>query len=369
MKVAVAAIFKNEFPYVLEWIAHHRLLGIEHFYIADNVSNDGTSELLESLDTAGIITRIHFPRVDGISPQKSAYNYILNTYKNDCDLMVFIDADEFICCDGDFIDYMNLFNESEFGAMALNWKLFGSNDHYFPDDRLVCERFTKRSSIKENNNRHIKSIVKPKHVKEMNIHNCILESAEYCDSQLNECMFDSSNARTLVTNWTGLHVKHYVVKSRIEQFINKMNKGSAAGSEKRKKGISYFEAHDLNDYSEKLDDALISNLKYQVECIKKVLVSDFNFMSLGKGTVNVDINGGVIRGWAVCEDGRPPKRIKLVVDEKEFIVPVNRSRRDVYDKGLSKDIICGFYYELGVNSSFSNIEAFIFGSVQGLNVK
>ena len=52
-RVAIAAIFRNEHPYVLEWIAHHRALGVAQFYIADNVSDDGTSELLQALDALG----------------------------------------------------------------------------------------------------------------------------------------------------------------------------------------------------------------------------------------------------------------------------------------------------------------------------
>jgi len=46
MKIAIVAIFKNEFSYILEWISYHLEIGEDHFYIADNVSDDGTSQLL-----------------------------------------------------------------------------------------------------------------------------------------------------------------------------------------------------------------------------------------------------------------------------------------------------------------------------------
>ena len=58
--IGVAAIFKNEFEYVIEWLAHHRAIGIKHFFIADNESNDGTSELLTALDNAGLVHRMPF---------------------------------------------------------------------------------------------------------------------------------------------------------------------------------------------------------------------------------------------------------------------------------------------------------------------
>ncbi|WHI50417.1 glycosyltransferase family 2 protein [Microbulbifer sp. MLAF003] len=55
MKFGIAAIFKNEYEYILEWIVYHQLIGVDAFYIADNVSDDGSSQLLEALDSLGVI--------------------------------------------------------------------------------------------------------------------------------------------------------------------------------------------------------------------------------------------------------------------------------------------------------------------------
>ncbi|MFG1358490.1 glycosyltransferase family 2 protein [Xanthobacter pseudotagetidis] len=51
MKIAICAIVRDEAPYVLEWVAHHRALGFDHIFVFDNESRDGTSELLDSLST------------------------------------------------------------------------------------------------------------------------------------------------------------------------------------------------------------------------------------------------------------------------------------------------------------------------------
>ncbi|HBD0355695.1 TPA: glycosyltransferase family 2 protein, partial [Escherichia coli] len=56
----IGAIFKNEGPYILEWIAYHQSIGVDRFYIVDNVSNDTSSELLCDLHSLGIITRIEY---------------------------------------------------------------------------------------------------------------------------------------------------------------------------------------------------------------------------------------------------------------------------------------------------------------------
>ena len=98
MKVALVAIVKDEHEYMLEWLAYHRaIIGIDGVIVADNVSSDGTSQLLEALDMAGYINRVHYPRLSpDAGPQIPAYNDIVNRFGSDYDYFLFIDADEFL---------------------------------------------------------------------------------------------------------------------------------------------------------------------------------------------------------------------------------------------------------------------------------
>ena len=41
---------KNEGPYILEWLAYHRIVGFEDFLIYTNDCEDGTTEILEPND-------------------------------------------------------------------------------------------------------------------------------------------------------------------------------------------------------------------------------------------------------------------------------------------------------------------------------
>jgi Glycosyl transferase family 2 len=52
--IAICLIVKNEAPYLLEWIAYHRVIGVDRFLIYNNDSTDETSSILEHLDRAGI---------------------------------------------------------------------------------------------------------------------------------------------------------------------------------------------------------------------------------------------------------------------------------------------------------------------------
>lgn len=43
--LSIGAIFKDEAPYLAEWIEFHRLVGVEHFFLYDNLSTDEKSML------------------------------------------------------------------------------------------------------------------------------------------------------------------------------------------------------------------------------------------------------------------------------------------------------------------------------------
>ncbi|MDX5298915.1 MAG: glycosyltransferase family 2 protein, partial [Gammaproteobacteria bacterium] len=73
MKLAIAAIVKNELSALPEWIAYHRLAGVSTFLIADNGSTDGTREVLGALQQLGMLTVIDVPDQEGVRPQLGAY--------------------------------------------------------------------------------------------------------------------------------------------------------------------------------------------------------------------------------------------------------------------------------------------------------
>ena len=65
--LAIAAPVRGEAPYLLEWIAYHRVLGVKLFLLGDNAeSDDPTSALLQALHQRKIIfcldwrNRTHF---------------------------------------------------------------------------------------------------------------------------------------------------------------------------------------------------------------------------------------------------------------------------------------------------------------------
>jgi Glycosyl transferase family 2 len=254
-RIAIAAIFRNEHPYVLEWIAHHRALGVERFYIADNISDDGTSELLQALHDLGVIRRIPFTSTPGQAPQLPAYAELLGTHARDEDWIAVIDADEFIMPTGGARSLAEalapLMAQADVGAVVLNWAIFGSAWLLNHSAGLVCERFTRRAHPSFGANHHYKTVLRRAAFASVysNPHHFVLQPGWRCvhtdgsDVVLHPRHGTGLSERVV---WDGLRLNHYIVKSREEFETRKARNGSAA-TVGRVKGEDYFVGHDRNE--------------------------------------------------------------------------------------------------------------------------
>ncbi len=46
-------VMKNEGPFILEWVAWQRLMGVDHILVFTNDCDDGTDAILDELDRMG----------------------------------------------------------------------------------------------------------------------------------------------------------------------------------------------------------------------------------------------------------------------------------------------------------------------------
>ncbi|MFW8592664.1 glycosyltransferase family 2 protein [Cribrihabitans neustonicus] len=61
MRITAVTCVKNEGPFLLEWIAFHRLIGVTDFLFYSNDCSDGTAELLDALARRGMVTHLPNP--------------------------------------------------------------------------------------------------------------------------------------------------------------------------------------------------------------------------------------------------------------------------------------------------------------------
>jgi len=361
MKVAIVCIVKNEVDYMMEWLAYHRaVLGINNFIVADNVSDDGTTQLLEALDQGGVIKRVHFPRVNnekGI--QADAYNHILKTYGSQYDYMAFIDADEFIV-NKTGLDFKKVLKKvagnSDAGAIALNWKIFGSSGLYYQTNQLVIDRFIWASRSDHKFNHHIKSILKPSRIREMFIHHAHLKKGKYYYDKNGKTIFIESIVEkeeldlgfvspfSKVVENDKLYVAHYVIKSKDEHMLKKAKRGSAAGKVSRQKGMGYFKGHDLNQFECHDLSCHSDTVKTEIIQLEDMLkAKSFFYSSL---RTHVDRFDSMLVGWVGLQDKKNIV-VKLLVDNiTEITHSLNIARPDALKAGVSVVERCGFEIDI-----------------------
>lgn len=279
LRLGIGAIFKNEGPYILEWIAYHRVLGFSRFFIADNNSDDGSTALLASLAAAGVVEHIPFPGQTGKAPQLPAYTEILRRYGNEVDWLAFIDADEFFLpMDGSqsmlpFVAEMNA--EPQIGLVAINWATYGSSHQVEAADEPVIERFSQRATRDYIHNHHYKSLVRTSA-------NPTVRGSPHLFSIKPGAKTVQTNGAALVNHakrgeglsaevvWDHVRLNHFIVKSRQEFFEKKGPKGRATVVGQTK-GEGYFNAHDRNEETDPTPSWLIKATKAELSRLNRLL--------------------------------------------------------------------------------------------------
>ena len=158
-KIAVCAIFKDEAPYLLEWLAFHKMIGVDLFVLYDNGSSDGGSDLIRSSSFAKNVTLIEWADRPG---QLSAYNHFRVNHAPRFTWAAFIDIDEFIMplAGASIRDILMRRTYAPFAQILLQWLVFGPSGRSRRPEGLVMENYTRRLPETAEASRHIKSIVR-----------------------------------------------------------------------------------------------------------------------------------------------------------------------------------------------------------------
>lgn len=138
--VSLCLIFFNEANYLKEWIEYHRIVGVDHFYLYDNLSTDNSMEILQPYIEEGVVEVIEWPDRPG---QMTAYIDCARRHKEESDWIGFIDTDEFIVPvkNDNIKDFLAGFRDR--GSVLINWKYFGYDGHISRNIKnLVTEDFT-----------------------------------------------------------------------------------------------------------------------------------------------------------------------------------------------------------------------------------
>ncbi len=141
----IIACIKNEAPYILEWIAYHRSIGVDNFLVYSNDCEDSSQQILTHLEKLGIIYHENNDNWKGKSPQQAALNDSLkHPAAQKANWLIHIDIDEFINIrageSGTLPELYEMMGDAT--NMAMTWRLFGHNGVTEFQDRPILEQFT-----------------------------------------------------------------------------------------------------------------------------------------------------------------------------------------------------------------------------------
>ena len=210
--LAVCAIFKNEAPYLKEWIDyHHDLLGVSKFYLYNNDSRDGYKEVLSPYINSGLVELIdwqsedrHAIDVEGIC--KFPWDrYQIGAYTDCCTKralgkvrwLAVHDIDEFIVPPNGIKSFQKMLadaskpnllkfiknpfrNVKPIGCLKVHWLIFGTS--YVWDLEMgqsLTETLVHRASDEFVEHRNTKCLYRPEAINTCLIHNAYLKKSRY----------------------------------------------------------------------------------------------------------------------------------------------------------------------------------------------
>lgn len=107
-QISVCSFFKNESMYLQEWIEYHRMIGVDHFYLYNNNSDDTSLQVLNPYVKMGVVTIVRWPSLIPEYLCENLTHFALSTlvsaYENaakykaylETEWLCFLGVDEFI---------------------------------------------------------------------------------------------------------------------------------------------------------------------------------------------------------------------------------------------------------------------------------
>lgn len=251
--LTLCGIARNEGPYLLEWIAWYKLLGIQRIVIYDNASQDVSVSILPALHRAGEILLYPWPDRPGEQPQIPAYRDAVARCPTDW--IAFLDLDEFLVLHAhrNVIDLLDALPD-ECSAVAFNQRFFGSSGLASWDDRLVIERFVRTAPPNHPFNAWVKTVARTARITDVvNPHGCELSSGYYADPAGRPCVIEEYSRTREIALGVGQY-NHYILKSR-EEYLRKRARGRGTvtaddPSKHAKYSGLFFADHDQNQVIE-----------------------------------------------------------------------------------------------------------------------
>lgn len=221
-ELGVVTMFNNEANYLKEWIEYHRMLGVDHFLLYNDRSNDNWADVLEPYISSNLVEVFDWHK-DEITPlfptwQVMAYQDGLRRSKGNTKWLAFIDIDEFILPkkNATIVECLNQFYSSASGVYIC-WRNFGTGGVYVSPGEPIIVHLTASSFPFHPRNAAGKSIVKVDDVLVEQVwsphHLALIQGAQYYNGSGELLYFNEGDLQvdSLHTS-DNIQINHYVMR-------------------------------------------------------------------------------------------------------------------------------------------------------------
>lgn len=142
MRITAVTCVKNEGPFLLEWIAFNRLIGVTDFLIYSNDCTDGTDRLLDALAARGIVRHLPNPAQGRNYQMEALKDARRQAVVKQADWVWIADVDEFLNIHvGDHTIPALIAACGAPQAISVNFQFFANGGVERFQDRPVIEQF------------------------------------------------------------------------------------------------------------------------------------------------------------------------------------------------------------------------------------
>ncbi len=165
-ELALVAVFQNETPYLREFIEFHKLMGVQHFYLYDNMSSENFLPEIKKYIESGEVELFEWPVENFVYGQCSCYKDAIYRSRGKAKWLIIADTDLFFFPieDSNLIEFLKKYDHPLIGGVTSNYLNFGTSNVEsvnFNSGELLTELLVRCSSEID---KAVRCIVRPERV-------------------------------------------------------------------------------------------------------------------------------------------------------------------------------------------------------------
>jgi hypothetical protein len=269
-RCALVVSMRDDGVYILQWLAHYLVLGVDRIFVYTNDNQDGSDALLRLLAAHDVITLVENKTSGRVPPHKKAFEHALHLLPElrDYEWVLFLDSDEYFVPAAKFgysIERVIAAANKQHShrppsAICYNWLMLSSGSAYRWTPGLLLERFQHGIAT-----RYIKSLTLLRDVVSMRAVHAPDTFGEtfFVDSSFNP--IEVANCRAPV-NCSGGRMNHYWGRSFEEFAIKKARGDSLATDHYRREFAHFFVLHgrQQDDSGWPVDRGLVAAVRHKI---------------------------------------------------------------------------------------------------------